>query len=171
MRAIRTEIVRRLALGVMTAAAVGVAALGVGCGGGAAKPPPHARQYPVFLPQAGTLDIQVSQKPRTLRLTNTTGERFGPSTMWLNKRFNRPIPSLEVGQSLELPLADFVDEYGEVFRGGGLLAVREPERLVLAQLETTGSANAAGVEIIDGDGGETLLVGLVVVDADEEGLR
>lgn len=141
------------------------------CASSAPKPPGYARPYPVFLAQSEALDIQVNQRPRTLTLTNTSGERFGPSTLWLNKRFARPIPSLEVGQSLELTLGDFADEYGERFRGGGLFAVREPERLVLAQLETTGIVDASGVTITEGDGGDTLLIGLVVVNSEEEGLR
>ena len=143
-----------------------------GCAGGQDAPPPYARPYPMFMVQELTLDVQVDQKARVLRLTNTSPHDFGPSTMWVNRRFARPIPSLAVGQSLELQLHEFADEYGERFRGGGLFAVREPERMVLAQLETTGCVDEAGTLVLTGgDGGETMLIGLVVVNSEEEGLR
>ncbi len=151
---------------------LGFGGAATGCAGSPDAPPPYARPYPMFMTQDLTLDVQVDQKARVLRLTNTSPHNFGPSTMWLNRRFARPIPSLAVGQSLELQLHDFADEYGERFRGGGLFAVREPERLVLAQLETTGFVDEAGTLVLTGsDGGETMLVGLVVVNAEEEGLR
>lgn len=153
------------------ACVVGCAVVSWGCGG-ASKAPAYARPYPVYLEQRATLDIQVQQRPRTLTLTNTSAQRFGPSTIWLNKRFARPIGSLGVGESLTLDLSSFSDEFGERFRGGGFFAVREPERLVLAQVETTGFVDEAGrVSLTGGDAGETVLIGLVVVNANEEDLR
>ena len=153
----------------LTLAALG-APLG-GCASGGKTPPPYARPYPGYLDQSPTLDIQVDQRTQTLTLTNTTAQRFGPSTLWLNKRFSRPIGSLEVGESREIPLREFSDQFGERFRGGGFFATREPERLVLAQVETTGFVDERGVRLTGGDGGETVLLGLVVVNAEVEGHR
>jgi hypothetical protein len=55
--------------------------------------------------------------------------------MWVNQWFSRPFPGLAVGQTIEIPLAEFKDKYGETFRAGGFFAVNRPTRVVLAQLE------------------------------------
>ena len=101
--------------------------------------------------QSGSVDIQVVRKGTKLELTNTTARAFGPSTMWLNSRFSRPIEQLAVGQTLVLPLKQFKDEFSEPFRAGGFFASERPDIIVRAQIETPGP-----------DGG-TEMVGLVVV--------
>lgn len=120
---------------------------------GCAAPPasiPHARPYPEDIPAGPTIDIQVFPRATRLELTNTTARSFGPSTLWLNKAYSRPIDGLAVGQSLSIPLAEFRNEHGEPFRGGGFFATEPPDRLVLAQLET-------------GPAGRRELLGLVVI--------
>jgi len=86
--------------------------------------------------QAKTLDIQVVRDETTIRLTNTTARGFGPSRMWVNRWYSKAIEKLDVGQTLELDLWEFRDQYGEPFQAGGFFATRKPERLVLAQLQT-----------------------------------
>lgn|GEM_PF-591946 len=102
---------------------------------GVPTPVPYARPYPA-LTQSQALNIQVFRTTKHLELTNTTARAFGPSTLWLNARFSRPIDGLGVGQSLKLRLEEFRDEYSDVFRGGGFFSTEAPERLVLAQIET-----------------------------------
>ncbi len=107
-----------------------------GCAGASAKTGlVQGPAYPRPKHQTRTLDIQVFRGNTKLRLTNTTAHAFGPCTLWLNAQFSRPIDGLEVGQTLDLPLRSFRDEYGDVFRGGGFFAAVKPETLVLAQLE------------------------------------
>ncbi len=121
-----------------------------GCSSG----PTQIRQGPVYksdLTRAPTANIQVFRRSTTIELTNTTAQAFGPSTIWLNGRFGRAIDGLAVGQSLELRLAEFRDQFDEAFRGGGFFATEKPDRLVLAELETDGK-----------------LVGLVVVGGEDE---
>lgn len=114
-------------------------------------PVPYARLYPSDLPRGKPLDIQVIKHDTTLELTNTTAMAFGPSTIWLNSYYSKPIDGLEVAERLELPLSGFRNEYSEKFRGGGFWATEAPERLVLAELETTGKD------------GKPVLLGLIVV--------
>lgn len=127
-------------------------------GGCAGLPAPvhYARPYPTDIPQRETLNIQVFRSTFHVEFTNTTARVFGPSTLWLNARFSRPIDGLAVGQTLRLPLKDFRDEYSEAFRAGGFFATEPPERLVLAQLETKKA---------DDNGA---LLGLIVVRGQEE---
>jgi hypothetical protein len=126
----------------------------VGCQS-APAPVPYARPYPDLV-QKESLNVQVFRRTQTVELTNTTARSIGPSTLWLNGRFCRPIDGLAIGQSLELPLKDFRDEFFDPFRGGGFFAVEAPERLVLAQLETH------DVE------GKPVMLGLVVVGGEAE---
>lgn len=101
----------------------------------AKAPSANARDYPA-LKQHATADIQVVLLATTIELTNTTGRAFGPSTVWLDKWYSRPIDALGVGQTLSLPLVEFRDRYSDTFKPGGFFATRQPDNLVIAQLET-----------------------------------
>jgi hypothetical protein len=120
-----------------------------GCSGGPSPIMPGA-VYPAGLARGATLDIQVIRRETAIELTNTTARKFGASRLWLNGRFSRAIEGLGVGQTIELPLSSFRDEFSEAFRGGGFFATEKPDRLVLAELES---------------GGE--LMGLIVVASQE----
>lgn len=137
----------------------GLLAVGVlsGLGGCAAPltPVDYARPYPAHVPHGPTLDIQVFRRTRELELTNTTARALGPSTLWLNAYYSRPIDGLGVGQTLMIPLVEFRNEFSEAFRGGGFFATEAPERLVMAQLETE----------IDG---KPQLLGMIVVAEEDK---
>ena len=136
----------------------GLLAVGVGGCAGAQqrKDTTYARPFPGTMPIAETLNIQVFRGEKSLELTNTTGRAFGPSALWLNMRFNKPIESLAVGETLVIPLSDFRDEFGAAFRGGGFFAPERPDALALTQFETK---NAAG---------ESVLYGLVTLNGKPE---
>lgn len=155
----------RIRLGLRAAGAglLGLAGLGLlltGCNAlptGLANEPvgSYDRPYPFDLPQTETLDIQVIRGPETrLTMTNTTARSFGPSTMWINGRFSRPIEGFAAGQTLTLDLYDFRDQYGETFRAGGFFATKAPDKVMHAQLET----------LVDG---ESRMIGLVMIDQDD----
>jgi len=114
---------------------VGTAGLVAGC---SASPAGEARDYPASVSQARVLDVQVSRRGTTLFMTNTTARSFDAGTLWVNQRFGAPVPPFDIGQTLELDLRSFVDETGDRFRAGGFFATREPDRVVLAQLEVGG---------------------------------
>ncbi len=101
----------------------------------------NVRIYPQQLPRGAALDMQVFRDGRTLSATNSTTRDFGPSTLWLNKRFGRTINSWKSGETLTLDLNEFYDEFGEQFRGGGFFAREIPDDVVFVQLET-GEADA-----------------------------
>ena len=121
-----------------------------GCSSGPAEILEGPR-YPADLPRAETLDVQVFKEEQSVRMTNTSARAFGPSTIWLNERYGRPIDGWAVGEPLDLRLDEFRDHYSEPFRPGGFFASEKPMVLVLAQVETEG---AEGRE----------MVGLVVVE-------
>ncbi len=92
---------------------------------------PYPTQFETLAPS----NIQLYRSGRSITLTNTTAQNFGPSTLWLNRWFRRDIQGLGVGETLTLSLAGFTDEYGDAFKGGGFFATTAPERIVHAELE------------------------------------
>lgn len=107
--------------------------------------------YPERLAVLEPSNIQLYREGRSITLSNTTARPFGASTIWLNKWFSRGIESLAIGESVTLSLAEFTDEYGDAFKGGGFFATTAPERIVHAELET-----------LD-DAGQRVLLPLIVV--------
>lgn len=138
--------------------ASGFAILAGGCSS-ARYPGPDAREYPDAHTQVAVADIQVRRDGPTLTLTNTTAHAFGPSTIWLNARFFKNVEGFAVGETLELDSREFEDMYGDTFKGGGFFAWHNPERLVLAQLETQAVPGIEG-EVLNGK----QMIGMVVVD-------
>jgi hypothetical protein len=112
----------------------------------------NVRVYPQQMVRSATLDIQVFREGRTLSATNTTTRTFGPSTLWLNKRFGKSIDAWQPGQSISLDLNEFYDEFGEQFRGGGFFARETPEDVVLVQLETSEGDTRQLVSLITAGG-------------------
>lgn len=112
------------------------------CGGCAAltgPAPAEPARLAESLDQSRVLDIQVFRDGTELRLTNTTARRFAPGRIWVNRRYSAPTPALGLGESVSLDLRSFVNEHGERFRAGGFFATREPDLVVLAQLESGGA--------------------------------
>lgn len=105
----------------------------------APAPVEYARAYPEATPRGLTLDIQVFRGTTTVEMTNTTAHAFGPSTLWLNSRYAHPVESLGVGERVVYPLSEFRDRHSDAMRGGGFFAADDPERLVLAELESSGA--------------------------------
>jgi len=138
----------------LAAGGTGAVAL-AGCAGTRSVDTSYARPFPETLEQARVLEVQVRRAPTTITFTNTTASDIPACTMWLNQRYSRPFDGLGIGQSTTLPLASFIDEFGEGFRPGGFWATRPSERVVLAQFE------------IPGETGGSLLLGTVVVSGEE----
>lgn len=108
----------------------------------------YATEYPASLKQGQTLDIQVVRREQRVTMTNTTAINFGPSRLWLNRRFSRPIEEWKIGQTLDFHLSEFVDEFGEKFRPGGFFAAEAPDTIVQAQIETPRDAGASDVKVL-----------------------
>lgn len=107
--------------------------------------------YPETAPMVSVLDIQVFRDVTTLRFTNSTTMDLPAGTMWLNKRYSAPTPAIASGDTAELDLRVFVDEFGDTYKAGGFFAQREPAPVVLAQVA------------VPDDNGNPLLYGMVVV--------
>lgn len=97
--------------------------------------PAHSA-YPETITQGEVFDVQVFRDVSVLKFTNTTTRDFGQSVIWINKRYSLAIPGFASGESVELDLHLFVDEFGDVYRAGGFFAQRTPAPVVLVQIET-----------------------------------
>jgi len=96
---------------------------------------PHSA-YPEDIQEGEVFDVQVFREIAMLKFTNTTTRDFGDSVVWLNKRFSLAIPGFVSGETVELDLHNFVDEFGDTYRAGGFFAQRDPAPVVLVQIET-----------------------------------
>ena len=129
----------------------GAAAALPGCsvlGGARAEAPEPGPGYPVAAERGEQADVQVFRDNTRLRLTNTTTADFGPGTLWINQQFSRPLDGFAPGQSLDLDLFSFVDEFSERFRGGGFFATRDPEKVVLVEFQPEGEDTLVGFVVV-----------------------
>lgn len=92
--------------------------------------------YPNALPRGSVAPVQVFREVTTLRMTNTTARTFGPGRLWINQQHSAPVGAFNPGDTWELDLRDFTDEFGDVYRAGGFFAQRDPARVVLVEIET-----------------------------------
>jgi hypothetical protein len=134
----------------LLAAALLLPCLGA-CGSGPMTTIEEGAAYPATLTKGNVVDIQVFRVGTRMELVNTTSRAFGPSTLWLNKRFSREIDGLAVGERLEIDLGEFKDEFGQPFKRGGFFSAEAPDVIVLTELVTTtpeGSAELVGLVTI-----------------------
>lgn len=96
---------------------------------------PHGK-YPADIAHGEIFDVQVFRDVTVLKFTNSTTHDFGDSVVWLNKRYSLPIEGFASGETVEIDLRLFVDEFGDTYSAGGFYAQRDPAPVVLFQLET-----------------------------------
>ena len=83
--------------------------------------PSPTSAYPEDIARGEVFDVQVFRDITFLKFTNTTTRDFGASVIWINKRYSHAIGGLASGETVELDLHNFVDEFGDVYRAGGFL--------------------------------------------------
>lgn len=127
-------------------AAAALALLG-GCHGDATIA--QGEIYPRTLARGQTLNIQVFRRETHIEFTNTTARNFGPGRLWLNGWYSCDLPSLAIGETVNLPLRDFKDRFGGSFRSGGFFATEPAERLALAEIQVGGEM--LGMIVVGGD--------------------
>jgi len=94
------------------------------------------RPYPYDAPIVRTLDVQIFRDASHIELVNHTTESLADFDLWLNERYLRHVDALPPGGSLTLSLYEFLDEYQEPFRGGGIWSTELPEPIVKAEVQT-----------------------------------
>jgi hypothetical protein len=112
--------------------------------------PEWARPYPPGQ-AVETLNVQVTRDETRLTLTNTSARDFGPATLWINKSFAKPIDGFAIGQTLNLDLATFTNQFGDRFRAGGFFATDRPHDVVLAEIEEGDTGERYGFIVVRGE--------------------
>jgi len=121
-------------LALLTALALAAGSCGVLDERTSARPGPR---YPTGIERGEVFDVQVFRDVTVIRFTNTTTRDFGPSRLWLNQRYSSALGAgIGSGETLELDLRGFVDEFGDTYRAGGFFATRVPAPVVLVELQT-----------------------------------
>lgn len=95
------------------------------------------RAYPYSTTVLQPVDIQLFRDGNKIQMVNHTVHSYNDFSLWINERYIRQIPKLPAGSSHTFSLFEFVDEYSEPFRAGGMLATRKPEPIVKAEIETS----------------------------------
>ncbi len=93
------------------------------------------RPYPYDAPILRTLDVQVFRDGSKIELVNHTTQPLADFDLWLNERYVRRIEALPPGESVTVSLYEFLDEYQEPFRGGGLWSTKLPDPVVKAEVQ------------------------------------
>lgn len=94
------------------------------------------RPYPYDAAILRTLDVQVFRDGSKIELVNHTTLPLADFDLWLNERFLRRIDSLPPGESVKVSLYEFLDEYQEPFRGGGLWSTKLPDPIIKAEVQS-----------------------------------
>lgn len=98
--------------------------------------------------QSRQIAVQVIRDETDITATNTASEPLA-GRLWLNKWFSIEIPQWAPGQTLTIDLRDVRDQYGGSMRAGGFWATKEPEKLVLAQVQLAGSDELVGLIVAE----------------------
>jgi len=118
-------------------ATAGVITLQVSCfSAGRLTEGTEPRPYPYGAPLIRTLDVQIFRDGSSIELVNHTTQSLADFDLWLNERYLRHVAALPPGGSVTLSLYEFLDEYREPFRGGGLWSTKLPEPIVKAEVQT-----------------------------------
>src|SRR5688572_15225475 len=117
----------------------------VGCGRKMYDPAWATQPYPAQLHTTNVLDIQVFRDNTKIKIVNSTAQRHSNFDLWINQRYVSHVETLEPGETLELSLWQFHDEYGDTFNAGGFFRTYEPTPVRLAEIHPAGRPGMVGL--------------------------
>ena len=114
------------------------------------------RPYPGGRPQAAVEQVQIVQETEAIRITNGTAQTWNGVSLWVNRRFVKDGVTIPAGGTVQVPLSELRDQWGEQPYPRAIFRSRQPTPIVLVQLEPAP---------------DQPLIGLVVVTPRESALR
>ena len=114
---------------------VGTTVLG-GCLRQTYFPERASRPYPLDLPTAETVDMQVFREGTNIEIVNATARSYHDFDLWINQRYVRHVEALPAGETVRLSLWEFYDERGEVPSAGGFWRTVEATPVRLVEIQT-----------------------------------
>jgi hypothetical protein len=90
-------------------------------------------EYPAQAELGPDLDVVIQQRGKTLIITNRTARPVGQRQLWINQQWVGLPSALPVGGQERIELSRFVNDRGEQFPTGWLLAPEQGLDVVLAE--------------------------------------
>ncbi len=91
-------------------------------------------RYPQTAPLGEDLDIRVVRDRRWINLANLTPRAYDKPYLWLNRQYVAQVGRITVGTGNRFVLTHFINEHGEPFPIGALLAPDKARPLISADL-------------------------------------
>ncbi len=110
---------------------------------------PKPAAYPVDLPIAEPLDIEVIRVGNAIELDNRSTQTYAEAQIWLNHAYGAVLKNLPIGRSSQFNLESFINEYGELYPVGYFLKPERDRKLVMADLVIDGKIHKLTVRLAD----------------------
>ena len=106
------------------------------------------RPYPVGRPQATVEQVQVVQEDEAIRITNGTAQSWTGASLWVNRRFVKDGVTLPAGGTIQVPMSELRDQWGEQPYPRALFRSRQPTPIVLVQVEPAPDQPLIGLVVV-----------------------
>jgi len=106
------------------------------------------RPYPVGRPQSTVEQVQVVQEDEAIRITNGTAQSWDGASLWVNRRFVKDGVRIPAGATIQIPMSELRDQWGEQPYPRALFRARQPTPIVLVQLETKPDQPLVGLVVV-----------------------
>lgn len=108
------------------------------------------RHFPDAMPRGVDYDIEVVRLNRKqIRFDNRTALAYENVTVWVNEQYGDEIESIPIGRSGAVNLSRFINQHGETFAIGSLLAPEKAAALVTVAIEHKGELHTLPVRLTE----------------------
>lgn len=112
--------------------------------------PPEAepRHFPDDMPRGRDYDIELVRLNRKqIRLDNRTALQYEHVTLWLNELHGDELDEVPIGRGGRIDLTRFINQHGEPFPVGSLLAPEKAKAVTTAAIEHGGELHVIPVRL------------------------
>lgn len=116
------------------------------------KSPPQAepRYFPDDMPRGRDYDIELVRLNRKqVRLDNRTALQYDNAALWLNEQYGDEVAEIPIGRGGRINLTRFINQHGEPFPTGSLLAPENAEAVTTAAIEHDGELHVIPVRLTE----------------------
>ncbi len=108
------------------------------------------RVYPEYLPLGDELAIEVRRVDREhIRIDNRTAVPYTQVPVWINETYGQTLEEIPLGESKPIALVGFINQFGEQYPVGSLLAPEQSRTVVSAVLVIDGERRPLGIRLPD----------------------
>jgi len=108
------------------------------------------RRFPGDLERGPDYDIQVVRINRKqIRFDNRTALAYESINVWINEQYGETFESIPIGPGPAVDLTRFINQHGESFAVGSLLAPEKAEAITTVAVEHAGQLHLLSVRLTD----------------------